>query len=124
MTLQELYQQIGGDYDQALRVLRMEKLVDKHIRKLTKNGLIEALVGAGETMDPTQLFETSHAVKGNCANLGLANLSAAASEISEEFRPGNTRHLTDAEVKEKLGQIDAMYRKAEEGIARYEQENP
>lgn len=124
MTLQELYQQIGGDYDQALRVLRVEKLVDKHIRKLTKNGLIEALVGAGETMDPTQLFETSHAVKGNCANLGLANLSAAASEISEEFRPGNTRHLTDAEVKEKLGQIDAMYRKAAEGIARYEQENP
>ena len=47
MTLQELYQQIGGDYDQALRVLRVEKLVDKHIRKLTKNGLIEALVGAG-----------------------------------------------------------------------------
>ena len=124
MTLHELYQQIGGDYDQALRVLRVEKLVDKHIRKLTKNGLIEALVGAGETMDPTQLFETSHAVKGNCANLGLANLSAAASEISEEFRPGNTRHLTDAEVKEKLGQIDAMYRKAAEGIVRYEQENP
>ena len=124
MTLQELYQQIGGDYDQALRVLRVEKLVDKHIRKLAKNGLIEALVGAGESMDPTQLFETSHAVKGNCANLGLANLSAAASEISEEVRPGNARHLTDAEVGEKLQQIDAMYRKAAEGIARYEQENP
>ena len=124
MTLQELYQQIGGDYDQALRVLRVEKLVDKHIRKLAKNGLIEALVGAGETMDPTRLFETSHAVKGNCANLGLANLSTAASEISEEFRPGNARHLTDAEVKEKLEQIDAMYRQAADGIGRYEQENP
>ena len=123
MTLQELYQQIGGDYDQALRVLRVEKLVDKHIRKLTKNGLIEALVNAGDTMDPIQLFETSHAVKGNCANLGLTNLSAAASEISEEFRPGNARHFTDEEVKEKLKRIDAMYRQAADGIGRYEQEN-
>ena len=33
MTLPELYQTIGGDYDQALRVLHIEKLIDKHIRK-------------------------------------------------------------------------------------------
>ena len=124
MTLKELYQQIGGDYDQALRVLRVEKLVDKHIRKLVKNGLIEALVNAGEAKDPTQLFETSHAVKGNCANLGLTNLSAAASEISEEFRPGNPRCFSDEEVKEKLKQIDVMYRQAAEGITLYEKENP
>ena len=31
MTLKELYSKIGGDYDQAVRVLRMEKLIDKHI---------------------------------------------------------------------------------------------
>ena len=29
MTLQELYIEIGGDYDQAVRVLRVEKLIDK-----------------------------------------------------------------------------------------------
>ena len=39
MTLQELYQEIGGDYNQAISVLRMENLIDKHIRKLTKNGV-------------------------------------------------------------------------------------
>ena len=50
MTLQELYQNIDGDYDQALRVLRMDKLLDKHIRKLTKNGVITQLLAAGETM--------------------------------------------------------------------------
>ena len=80
MTLQELYQEIGGDYDQVIRVLRVEKLVDKHIRKLTKSGTVEALLAAGKTMDPTQLFETAHAVKGVCANLGMVQLSEAASE--------------------------------------------
>ena len=77
MTLQELYQNIGGDYEQALRVLRMDKLLDKHIRKFTKNGVVETLLAAGETMDPTQLFETAHAVKGVCANLGLKDIAAA-----------------------------------------------
>ena len=124
MTLQELYQQIGGDYDQALRVLRVEKLVDKHIRKLTKNGLIEALVGAGETMDPAQLFEAAHAAKGNCGNLGLTKLSAAASEIAEEFRPGNPRKMTDEEVAGKLREISALYAAAADAIGRYEAENP
>ena len=31
MTLQELYSQIQGDYDKAMQVLRMEKLLDKDI---------------------------------------------------------------------------------------------
>ena len=119
MTLKELYEQIGGDYEQALRVLRMDKLIDKHIRKLPKGGVADALIAAGETMDPTQLFETAHAVKGVCGNLGLTNLSALASEITEEFRPGSSRKLSDDEVREKLDAFAAAYRKAQDGIAQY-----
>ena len=119
MTLKELYEQIGGDYEQALRVLRMDKLIDKHIRKLPAGGVADALIAAGETMDPTQLFETAHAVKGVCGNLGLTNLSALASEITEEFRPGSTRKLSDDEVREKLDAFAAAYRKAQDGIAQY-----
>jgi HPt (histidine-containing phosphotransfer) domain-containing protein len=121
MTLQELYQSIGGDYEQALRVLRMDKLLDKHVRKFTKSGVVETLLAAGETMDPTQLFESAHAVKGICANLGLNGISDAAAEITEEFRPGNPRSLSDGEVAEKLRRIAGMYRQTVEGIKRYEE---
>ena len=124
MTLQELYSSIGEDYEQALRVLRVEKLVDKHIRKLTKNGVIEALLAAEEGMDATQLFETAHAAKGNCGNLGLTRLYEASSEIAEEFRPGNPRRMTDEEVKDKLQEISALYAKTADAINRYEAENP
>jgi len=120
MTLQELYAGIGGDYEQALRVLRMDKLIDKHIRKLTQNGVVDQLLSAGETMDPTQLFETAHAAKGVCANLGLRTLSDMASEIAEEYRPGKARTLTDAQVKQKLAAIAEQYRGTAEGIRRYE----
>ena len=121
MTLQELYQRIGGDYDQALRVLHIEKLIDKHIRKFPKNGVVDTLLDAGKTMDPTGLFETAHAVKGVCANLGLTVLSDAAAEITEEFRPGNARKLSDAEIGEKLHKIEDMYNRIKEGIRQYEE---
>ena len=120
MTLKELYQEIGGNYDQALRVLRMEKLLDKHVRKLPKNGVVDSLIAAGNAMDPTTLFETSHAVKGVCANLGLTEIAEAASVISEEFRPGNARKLSDAEVAGRINAIAAMYEKTKAGISRYE----
>ncbi len=121
MTLQELYQKMDADYEQAIRVLRMDKLVDKHIRKLTKNGVVDNLLKAGDGMDPAQLFESAHAMKGVCANLGLTKLSEAASDIAEEYRPGNTRSHTDEEVKAMLSQISAAYQKAADAIRDYEE---
>ena len=121
MTIQELYEEIGADYQQAIKVLRMDKLIDKHIRKLPNNGVVDSLLAAGETMDPTALFETSHAVKGISANLGLTALSSAASVISEEFRPGNPRTMSDEQVKEKLESIREMYQRTKAGIEHYAQ---
>ena len=121
MTLQELYESIGGDYAQAMRVLHIEKLVDKHIRKFPKNGVVEALLAAGKTMDPAELFETAHAVKGVSANLGLVGISDAASAITEEFRPGSVRCLTDAQIAEKLARVEELYCKTAEMIGQYEQ---
>lgn len=119
MTLEELYRTIGGDYDQALRVLRVEKLVDKHIRKFAPCAAVEELLAAGEEMDPARLFESAHAVKGISANLGLTGLSAAASRITEEYRPGNGRKMTDSEVRALLDSVRDQYRRAADGIRLY-----
>ena len=70
-------------------------------------------------MDANALFENAHAVKGVCANLGLVKLSALASDIAEEFRPGNARRLTDAQVKQILNEIDALYQKTASAIEQY-----
>ncbi len=121
MTLQELYSLIGGDYDQAVRVLRMDKLIDKHIRKLPTNGVVDGLLDAAKRMDPSELFDAAHAMKGVCANLGLVSLSEMASQITEEFRPGKPRSLSDAQVSEIIGKIEEMYKKTVDGIQKYEQ---
>ncbi len=119
MTLRELYDGIGGSYDQAISVLRIEKLIDKHIRKIPENAVFAALNAAGETLDGTAVFESAHAIKGVCLNLGLVNIAAVASELSEEFRPGKERRMTDREVREKIAEIEKMRKRAAELIAVY-----
>lgn len=121
MTLKELYESIDGDYEQAVRVLRMDKLIDKHIRKFTKNGVVEKLVAAGKARDAAEIFECAHALKGICGNLGLKSLADPASELAEEFRPGNARRMSDEEVDRLLAAVSDRYRKVDEGIHRYEE---
>ena len=69
----------------------------------------------------TDIFEAAHAMKGVCANLGLTKLSDAASDITEEFRPGKERTLSDDEVKNRIHSIQQIYSQTIDGIRRYEQ---
>ena len=102
MTLKELYENVGGSYEQATNVLRIEKLIDKHIRKFPAGGVPESLIDAGKDMDPTRLFEAAHAMKGVCSNLGLVRLASLASEVCDDFRPGNARKYSDDEILSKI----------------------
>ena len=49
-------------------------------------------------------------------------LEKTSEEISEEFREGNSRTMSDEAVKEKLAEIDRMFKKTLEGIMKYEAE--
>ena len=120
MTLKELYAEIDGDYEQAMKVLRIEKLLDKHIRHLPTNSIFAELQDAGAAMDGARLFESAHAVKGVCSNLGLVKLAALASDICDDFRPGCDRKFTDAQIAQKVKEADALYKKAVNGIQEYE----
>ena len=121
MTIQELYDQIGGNYDHAVQIMRMDKMISKYLLKLTDSGVCDKLKEAGASMDPSAIFESAHAMKGVCANLGLDSLAAAVSEVTEEFRPGAARQFSDDEVKAKLDGIFAMYEKTEAGINEYKE---
>ena len=120
MTIQELYAEIGGSYEQAVKIMKLDKMIDRYVRRLKSSSFDDQLAAASESMDPSALFETAHAMKGVCANLGLVKLAEAAHVITEEFRPGAPRTLSDDEVCEKLKVLKDLYRKTIEGINRYE----
>ena len=121
MTLQELYSRIGGNYEQAVKIMKSDRLIDKYVRKLKDSQVGQMLAEAAETMDAARLFESAHAMKGVCSNLGLSSLAAAAEEITEEFRAGSPRKLTDDQVKAKLAASAEQYRLTMEGIRQYEE---
>ena len=116
MTIRQLYEQIGGSYEHAVQIMKKDKMIHKYLLKLADSGIYEQLTAAGESMDPTQLFESAHAMKGVCANLGLDELAHTVGTITEEFRPGAVRKLTDAQVKAVLDKAAELYRRAEDGI--------
>ena len=123
MTIPELYESIGGNYESAKRILMNDKLISRFIAKLLDDGSCARLLAAEESMDAAGLFEGAHAMKGVYANLGLDALSHAASEIAEEFRPGNPRKLSDEEVHARLAEIRTQNERAIDGIRRFVEEN-
>ena len=50
MTLAELYEQIGGNYDHALQIMRKDKMINKYLVKLKDSGVYEGLMEAGKTL--------------------------------------------------------------------------
>lgn len=116
MTIPELYERIGGSYESAKRILPMDKLIGKFVLKFLDDKSCDRLLSGWEAKDAASVFEGAHAIKGVCANLGLNTLSEKASEIAEEFRPGNPRKLSDAEVDERVSELRALYNTTIEGI--------
>ena len=119
MTIQELYARMGADYDSAIKIMRRDRLVDRSVRRFATSDLGDQLTQAAATMDPTALFEVTHAIKGVSANLGILKLRDLAGEVTDEFRPGNARAMSDAEVLAKIDEMQQVYHQAVDAINAY-----
>jgi HPt (histidine-containing phosphotransfer) domain-containing protein len=122
MTVQELYENIGGSIQSALRILQMDKMVARFIVRYLDEPSCGKLLEAYENKDEKGVFEAAHAMKGVCANLGLDSLSAAASEICEQFRSGAARTLSDSELDEKVASLKALHERTVAGITAFKAE--
>ena len=119
MTIQELYEKIGGSYESAKKILPTDKMLAKFVQRFLTDKSAENLLAAHESGDETGMFEGSHALKGVCANLGLNQLSKLASEISEEYRPGNAKTMTLDELESRFTDLKALYDKTISGIQEF-----
>lgn len=119
MTVKELYESIGGSYEDALRTLMMDRMIERFIVKLLDDTSCERLLAAYAAGDGAGIFEGAHAMKGVCGNLGLTGLSRQASAVADEFRPGNARSMSDEELERAIAEIRAAYERSIEGIRRF-----
>ncbi|MBQ6757301.1 MAG: Hpt domain-containing protein [Oscillospiraceae bacterium] len=120
MTVQELYEKIGGDFNAAKKILPSDALVARFVVKLLKDGSIQKLRDGVAAGDSKAIFEGAHALKGVTANLGLTTLSDLAAEIADEYRPGRERTLSDDELGAKIDELNAKFDSTSEEIERFQ----
>ena len=119
MTIQELYDTIGGSYASVKMILPSDRLIGKFALKFLDEKSCEKLLSAREAGDATGMFEGAHALKGVSANLGFDSLSKMASDIAEEYRPGHTPSMPEEELDRRFGKLKAQYEKTIAGIQQF-----
>ncbi len=87
MTIQECYQELGGDFAPVERRLRSVSLVKRFITKFLDDSSFSELCRAMQDGRREEAFRAAHTLKGVCANLGFDRLLASASQLTETLRP-------------------------------------
>ena len=118
MTLRELYDALGGSYDDAVGRLRSERLVSRMVQKFPNDTSCERAISAWEAGDTHAAFEAAHEAKGVCSNLYLIRLQERASAVCEALRPGS-ESLGEAEVDGLVEVLREEHAATVSEIARY-----
>lgn len=86
MTIQECYQQLGGDFAQVEKRLSSGTLVKRFITNFLDDNSFSALCIALEEGDRGKAFRAAHTLKGVSGNLSLNRLFFSASQLAELLR--------------------------------------
>lgn len=116
MTLQDLYTQIGGDYEGVLgRLMNSERMVQKFVLKFLADGSYELLLRSMEAQDYPEAFRAAHTIKGIGQNLGFTPLYELAGALSDALRNGFTPGAPAL-----AEQLEAEYRHTAEAIRAFQ----
>lgn len=102
MTVQELYETIGGNYQEAVNRMMNDNFIARMLGKFLSSNSYGNVVQAYEEKDFKKLFDEVHSFKGVTGNLALTPLFDLAYKITEATRnlaPGESVNL-DNEIKE------------------------
>ena len=101
MTLMECYEELGGNYQDAIGRLMTEKLLEKFVLKFPEEKTIHILLDAVDKGDTEAAFMAAHTLKGVAANLSFIRLQEAASALTEQLRsktePADSSLVRDVE---------------------------
>lgn len=85
MTLEEMYQEIEGNYSDILDRLRKEERIEKFVLLFLKDRSFQTFRQAMDQGDTEEAFRAVHTLKGVCMNLSFDSLYRISSEITENI---------------------------------------
>lgn len=110
MTVKELYEAIGGDYDTIMSRLKTEDRVEKYLKLFLEDESFELLQKSLKQGDTKEAFRAAHNLKGVCQNMAFDTLYEISSEITELLRKEKLE-----KAREQLPGLEEMY----EGLIQY-----
>ena len=122
MTVAELYERIGGNYEEACSRLMNDDLISRFIVKLLEDTSYTQLVERDEAGDEEAVFRAAHSMKGVCGNLALTDLFETSGELTECYRAGNEDIKAKTDVDALVEKLKEQYAKAIEGIKAFEEQ--
>lgn len=86
MTLEECYNKLHGDYQEAQGRLMSDKLINRFILRFPSDPSMDALREMIAAKENASAFRAVHTLKGVAANLAFTELFKNASNLTEQMR--------------------------------------
>ncbi len=107
MNIGDFFSLVGGDYSEVSARLVSEKLILKYVKRFVDDAEYDNLISAIQKADVKEAFRAAHTLKGNCATLGLCNISRDASVITEILR--NADEIDYEKIENALTSLKESY---------------
>ena len=117
MTLQECYENMGGDYAEVVSRLVKEERIKKFMVRFLEDTTFFELKKAVEEKQNQEIFRMIHTLKGVAQNLGFKNLYEVSDVMTEAVRGGAP--LLDEQM---FLEVEKVYYQTIEAIRRYKEE--
>lgn len=88
MTIEELYEKLGGDFERVCRRLPGRRFVERFVERYLADDSAQCLFAALEAGDSEESFRLALALKGVAGNLGFEDLEKAATGLAQSLRAG------------------------------------
>ncbi len=111
MTVQECYEQIGGDYNEIISRLRTEERIKKFAGMFLKEQSYNTLVQTLQDRNQEEAFRAAHTLKGVCQNMSFTALFKSSFDITEALRANDME-----EADRLLPKVTEDYQRTLEGV--------
>ena len=105
MDVRNCYKQMGGDYEEAIRLMGNDERIIRYLKIFRKDTNFSSLCYAIQQNDMKAAFHAAHTIKGVALNLSLTSLAVQIKDLTEILRIG----ILNEEVLSLLQKTEKTY---------------
>ena len=122
MTVQELYEKIGGSYETVKSQMLKDDLIHRFVLKFLNDKSYSYLADAVNSQNYEEAFKAAHTLKGVTLNLSFKKLSNSVCELTEFLRNKNNDQVDKPACDELMKLVTIDYNEVVNAINAYANE--